>query len=82
VDSPRCPCLGLTEAVTELAERLQGLLVAVFGANDALVPIEASVTVYREAVQRSCLRSRSAPMRIIEYRPAIRFASPAAAWKH
>jgi hypothetical protein len=24
--------------VTELAERLQGLLVAVFGANDALVP--------------------------------------------
>ena len=34
--------------MTELAERLQGLLVAVFGANDALVPIEASVTVYRE----------------------------------
>jgi hypothetical protein len=35
--------------VTELAERLQGLLVAVFGANDALVPIEAGVTVDREA---------------------------------
>jgi hypothetical protein len=68
--------------VTELAERLQGLLVAVFGANDAFVPIEASVTVYREAVQRRCLRSRSSPMRIIEYRPAIRFASPTAAWKH
>ena len=70
----RLSACGLTEAVTELAERLQGLLVAVFGANDALVPIEASVTVYREAVQRSCLRSRSAPMRIIECRPAI--ASP------
>jgi hypothetical protein len=54
----------------------------VFGADGALVPIEAGVTVYREAVQRSCLRSRSSPVRIIEYRPAIRFASPAATWKH
>jgi hypothetical protein len=68
--------------VTELAERLQGLLVAVFGANDAFVPIEASVTVYRVAAQRRCLRSRSSPMRIIECRPAIRFASPTATWKH
>ena len=33
-------CLGLTEAVTGFAERLQGLLVAVLGASDALVPIE------------------------------------------
>lgn len=68
--------------VTELAERLQGLLVAVSGASGALVPIEAGVTVYREAVQRSCLRSRSSPVRIIEYRPAVRFASPTAAWKY
>ena len=59
-----------------------GPAAAVFGADGALVPIEAGVTVYREAVQRSCLRSRSSPVRIIEYRPAIRFASPAATWKH
>ena len=68
--------------MTELAERLQGLLVAVFGANDAFVPIEASVTVYRERCSGAAYARGLPPMRIIGYRPAIRFASPAAAWKH
>jgi pimeloyl-ACP methyl ester carboxylesterase len=32
-------------------ERIRVPLLAVFGADDALVPVEASVSVYREAVQ-------------------------------
>ena len=49
---------------------------AVFGANDAFVPIEASVTVYRERCSGAAYARGLPPMRIIGYRPAIRFASP------
>ena len=35
---------------------------AVFGANDALVPVEASVTVYLEAVQPELLTLAVFPM--------------------
>ena len=36
-------------------ERIRVPMLALFGANDALVPVEASVTVYREAVQPELL---------------------------